>query len=119
MSYDNVKAEYYYVCSLNVSTLKELSCTITCGEESVMLVADSVLSTTTLSPQNALKCLSTTESELFSSLTDEYGFAGEIYLRLIYEDSPYYYVGVIDRTGNVTAFLMNAETGKILAKRQS
>ena len=51
-------------------------------------------------------------------MTDKYGFSGEIYLRLIYEDSPYYYVGVINRNSEVNAFLLNAETGKILAKRK-
>ena len=50
-------------------------------------------------------------------MTDKYGFSGEIYLRLIYEDSPYYYVGIIERNGTVHAFLINAQTGKILAKR--
>ena len=65
-----------------------------------------------------LQNLQKTESELFSSLTDEYGFAGEIYIRLIFEERPYYYLGVIDRNGKITAFLLSAETGKILAKRQ-
>ena len=52
-------------------------------------------------------------------MTDKYGFTGEIYLRLIYEETAYYYVGIIDRNGNIYAFLVNAQTGKILAKRQS
>ena len=52
-------------------------------------------------------------------MTDKYGFAGEIYIRLLYEEAPYYYVGIIDRSGGCNAFLMNAETGKILARRQS
>ena len=73
----------------------------------------------TLSPKGCLQKLQESEGELFSSLTDKYGFTGEIYLRLLYEDAPYYYVGVIERTGKIHAFLLNAKTGKILAKRES
>lgn len=50
-------------------------------------------------------------------MTDANGFAGEIYLRLIYEDVPYYYVGIIDREGRIFALLVDSEDGKILAKR--
>lgn len=119
MSYDNVKAEYYLACNLDISTLSSLACSIVYGETTRELTANSVLSNATLSPEIVLKDLALSEQELFSSMTDKYGFAGEIYLRLIYEDSPYYYVGVIDRNGKTNAFLINAESGKILAKRQS
>lgn len=119
MSYDNVKGEYYYFCTLDIRSQTELSCTLSCEDGETALTAQSVLTDTTLTPEAALKTLIGNESALFESLTDEYGFAGEIYLRLIYEENPYYYVGVIDREGNVTAFLMNATTGKVLAKRES
>lgn len=119
MSYDNVKGEYYYACSLDVSTLSSIPCAITYGEESIELIASSVVTKDTISPQAALEKVKAENSELFSTMTDKYGFAGEIYLRLLYEDSPYYYVGIINRNGGCTAFLLNAETGKILAKRES
>lgn len=119
MSYDNVKAEYYYSCTMDVSALKEIPCKIVYGKEEISLLAKSVLDGQTMTPKAALTVLSTEEKELFASLTDKYGFTGEIYLRVIYEDYVYYYIGVIDRANNVTAFLLNAKTGKILAKRQS
>ena len=119
MSYDNVKGEYYYFCSLDVATRSTLPCLIQYGDREVELTANSVLTETTISPREALKVLQKENAELFSTLTDKYGFAGEIYLRLIYEGSPYYYIGIIDRNGKCNAFLMNAETGKILAKRES
>ncbi len=118
MSYDNVRAEYYYSCSLDVSSLSQIECMLICGDEQIPLCAKTVKTENTLSPQDVLAKLQETESELFTSLTDKYGFAGEIYMRLLYEDFPYYYVGVIDRNGNTTAFLMNGETGKVLARRQ-
>lgn len=117
MSYDNVKGEYYYFCTLAVGQLDELSCEISYDESRVVLTAKSVLTEHTLSPKQILQKLEDTETEFFAGLTDRYGFAGEIYVRLIFEDKPYYYVGVIDRKGNASAFLLNAETGKLLAKR--
>ncbi len=119
MSFDNVKTEYYFSCTLDISEVNELPCRIEYGKTELEITAASVRTTGTLTPQSVLKNLQTEENELFTSLTDKYGFAGEIYLRLIYEDAPYYYVGIIDRNGNIYAFLINAKTGKILAKRTS
>ncbi len=118
-SYDNVKGEYYYSCSADASDLETLAISVTYGDTVYELTAVSVKRKDTLSPKAALQKLIKEESALFQNLTDEYGFAGEIYLRLLYEDSPYYYVGVIDRDGKTTAFLLNAQSGKILAKRES
>ncbi len=118
MSYDNVKAEYYYSCGLDISALSNVECTLHFGEESLTLCAQSVKTESTLSPRAVLQKLVDAEGEFFASLTDEYGFVGEIYLRLLYEDFPYYYIGIIERNGDITAFLLNGETGKILAKRQ-
>ena len=119
MSYDNVKGEYYYVCSLNSSQLNQLIFDVNYGETYYQMTAKSVKTPTTFSAQQALQIVQTAESELFEGMTDKYGFAGEIYLRLIFEETPYYYVGIINRNGQITAFLLNAESGKILAKRQS
>ena len=118
MSFDNVKTEYYFSCTLDTSNISELHFLIRFGESEKSLTAKTVKTQATLPPEKILLSLSQTETELFSALTDEYGFAGEIYLRLIFEESPYYYIGVIDKNGNITAFLLHAESGKILAKRQ-
>lgn len=119
MSYDVIKGEYYFACSADVSSCKSIRCKIQYGDEEIELTVPSVLTENTITPQNALEKLRREREDVFSSLTDKYGFAGEIYLRLLFEGSPYYYIGIIDRNGNCNAFLMNAETGKILAHRQS
>ncbi len=116
--YDNVKGEYYFSCSADVSTLTTLPILIEFEENKIEMNAKSVRSETMLSPLKALEKLQTENAELFTSLTDKYGFAGEIYIRLIFEDSAYYYFGIIEKSGKITAFLMNAESGKILAKRE-
>ncbi len=117
MSYDNVKCEYFYSATADISELYSIPCTLRYGDTEVQLTATSVKTEQTLTPKAALDKLTGEYPELFQELTDEYGFAGEIYLRLIYEDAPYYYVGVIDKEGNIEAFLLNAQTGKILARR--
>ena len=119
MSYDNVKAEYYYFCSLDVANAREIACVVSYGEERISLVANSVLQADILTPKVALQKLCEVEKTLFSDMTDDYGFAGEIYLRLLYEDAPFYYVGVIDKDGKSTAFLLDGKTGNVLAKRQN
>ena len=70
-----------------------------------------------VAPNDILKSVIAYDNELFESMTDKYGFKGEIYLRLLYEEAPYYYVGIINRNGDIYAFLINATTGKVLAKR--
>ena len=117
MSYDNVKGEYFFACPVSSSNLSSIAFQIEYGGETFTLTASSVRTPTTLSAKSALDVVVNSENDLFSSLTDKYGFAGEIYMRLIYEDAPFYYVGVINRNGEVTAFLLNATTGRILAKR--
>ena len=119
MSFDNVKAEYYYFCPLNTADFSAIPVQISYGEKQIEFTAKSVLNADTLPPFDVLSLLVKEEKELFDSLTDKYGFAGDIYIRLIYEESPYYYVGVIERSGKITAFLINATSGKILAKRKS
>ena len=82
------------------------------------MTATTVRTDNMLSPKEVVEKIQTAESEKFKSMTDSKGFAGEIYLRLIYEDAPYYYIGIIDREGTIFALLVDSESGKILAKRE-
>lgn len=118
MSYDNVKMQYFWTCTLDVSQCADLPFAIQYGENSLNFKAKSVLCGKELSPTLLLQNVINETPELFASLSDKYGFAGEIYIRLIYEENPYYYIGIIDRTGKIYAFLSNAVTGAILAKRE-
>ena len=117
LAYDNVKGEYFLSFSLDISPYKELPCTIIHGENQIQLTAVSVLRDEILAPKSILENVRAYAPELFKEMTDKYGFKGEIYLRLLYEDSPYYYVGVIDRNKDIYAFLVNATNGKVLARR--
>ena len=117
LSYDNVKSEYYLSFTLDIAAQTEIRCTLTYQNTQVEFTAKSVLNADMVAPNAILKSVYAYDSALFESMTDKYGFKGEIHLRLLYEDAPYYYVGVINRDGNIYAFLVNATTGKVLAKR--
>ena len=118
MSFDNVKLEYFYSCTLDISAASSISFKITIEETSLEMTATTVCTDNMLSPKEVVEKIQAAESEKFKSLTDSKGFAGEIYLRLNYEDAPYYYIGIIDREGTIFALLVDSESGKILAKRE-
>ena len=60
----------------------------------------------------------TAESDRFAALTSGGSFAGELYVRLLYDNERcFYYVGLTDRNGNTYAMLTDAETGEIIATR--
>ena len=117
-SYDNVKSEYFFSVSADISAVQSLDFEITYGEESLRLTANTVKKEKTLSPREILSKLRENEPSVFTELTTADGFAGEIYIRLISENEPYYYVGLIQKNGDIQAYLLNSENGKILAKRK-
>ncbi len=118
MSFDNIKLEYFFSCTLDISAAAELPVKISYDDQVIELTAATVRTENMLSPESVLEKVRVAESEKFKAMTDANGFAGEIYLRLIYEDVPYYYVGIIDREGRIFALLVDSEDGKILAKRE-
>lgn len=117
-SYDNVKAEYFLSDPVDCSSVESLDLNISYGEDSFTMTAKTVKTDKTLSPRQALTKLRENAPSTFENLTIENAFVGEIYLRLISEDAPYYYIGLIEKNGNIQAYLLNSETGKILAKRE-
>ena len=78
----------------------------------------SVLDSGVLSCEQALGCAVEHDRELFTSLTRKRDFAGEIYVRLLYDEGCYYYVGVCDRDKNITAYLLDGGIGKVIATKK-
>lgn len=117
-SYDNVKAEYFLSDPADFSSIEALDFNISYGEESFSMTAKTIKTDKTLSPRQALTKLQENAPSVFETLTSENAFVGEIYLRLISEDAPYYYIGLIEKNGNIQAYLLHSENGKILAKRE-
>lgn len=118
MSYDNVKSVYFYTLTLDVSDLLELPLQIEYDGGMVELTAKSVKETGLLSARQIVEKVRVAEGETFKNMTKNGVFQGEIYVRLIYENGLYYFVGVIDKSGKTLALLCDGKTGKILAKRR-
>ena len=116
-SYDNVKKQFYYSCAADLSNTETLPLRLTFDESEQEITLASVKTHDLMELKELLNTLQQAEPELLKTLTHDNEFAGELYVRLLYEDAPYYYVGVVDRSGNITAVLMDGKTGKILAKR--
>ena len=68
--------------------------------------------------ESAVKCVTEHNPDLFASLTENKIFKGEIYVRLLYDEGCYYYVGVCDREKNINAFLVDGVRGKIIANKK-
>ena len=66
----------------------------------------------------AAKCIIEHEADTFASMTENGVFKGEIFVRLLYDEGCYYYVGICDREKKIEAFLVDGEKGKIIAHKQ-
>lgn len=71
-----------------------------------------------LTPQAILNCAREHDAALFDGLTAGGDFKAEIFLRLLYDDGCYYYVGVCDRQKNITAYLLDGGKGKVIATKK-
>ncbi len=70
----------------------------------------------TIDGKTALKCVYEYDGDTFKELTDGTAFAGEIIVRLLYDEGCYYYVGVCNREAQVHAYLVNGADGRIIAE---
>lgn len=72
----------------------------------------------TIDGKTALSYVCEYDGDAFKQLTDGTAFAGEIIIRLLYDDGCYYYVGVCNREKEIHAYLVNGADGRIIAERQ-
>ena len=122
LSFDSVRMVHTFSRSLPCPTEKEIvfSVTDTEGAEPVAVTAASVKSGKEISLSGLLSSLSSAERERFAALEDGRNFAGELYVRLLHENGKcYYYVGLTDRNGVTYAMLADAESGELLATRET
>lgn len=115
-SYDNVKQQFYFSCAADLTGAGSLAVNLTLNDTESEFTLSSV-ATDVLTLEQVLECVFEQEKDLLKSLQNKKEFLGELYIRLLYEDAPYFYVGVVDRNGKITAFLLDGKTGKVLAKR--
>lgn len=92
--------------------------TLTYGGKSKSFAAMSVKYGNVLDCDGAAECVIEHERGLFDSMTENGIFKGEIFVRLLYDEGCYYYVGVCGRDKKIEAFLVDGERGKIIARKQ-
>lgn len=118
MNYKAVENCYYLSTSgANISG-DSVKVTLTYNGESAEYTALSVLYGGVISCDDAVKCVIEHDGDLFKSLTQKDIFLGEIYVRLLYDEGCYYYVGVCDRDKKISAYLVDGERGNIIATKQ-
>lgn len=118
MSYQSVENRYFLSFSASAYTCDDLTLTLTCDGKQREITALGSLSAGVLSCEQALQCVLDYDRAYFDGLTRNGVFDGEIFVRLLYDDGCYYYVGVCDKTKKINAYLLDGERGKIIATKQ-
>ena len=118
MNYKAVENCYYLSQSSGNISGDTVAVTLTLGGESKEYSAVSVLYDGVISCEDAVKCAIDYDKDLIKSLTQRDIFLAEIYVRLLYDDGCYYYVGVCDRNKKITAYLVDGERGTIIATKE-
>lgn len=117
MSYRAVE-NCYYISFADAVAGDSADVSLSCGYDSYTCTAVSVLYDGVMDCDSAVKCVTEHDGELFTSMTENGIFRGEIYVRLLYDEGCYYYVGVCDRDKNISAYLVDGERGKIIATKK-
>ena len=117
MNYQAVENLYTLSFSAPEFTADRVDVTITYDGESRTYTALSVKHGSVLSCEQAVQCVIERDGELFKNLTYDGLFNGEIFVRLLYDDGCYYYVGVCDKNKHISAYLIDGERGTVIATK--
>ncbi len=117
MSYDSVYARFSYSESVGAVSLASLAFTISYDGTETVLEASSVKTGNELTMPGIVAKLAEQKPDLFAGLTAGSVFNGELCVRLVWNEKCYWFVGVISADGWADYFLLDAETGEIMAER--
>ena len=83
------------------------------------LTLSSMLKATTITPNQALSSISKEKPSFIKNLYQDGKIKAEVYIRLLVEeDLNFYYVGFATGNGQIDAFLLDGESGKIIAGKE-
>ena len=118
MSFRNTRGDFYY--SQGVKSFPQGSVTLRVEWEDTSreIVATSVKTESTLSPEDALDCALKGEQQTLEHMRTDGTFRGEFYVRLLRRDKNYYYVGIVDTNGKLISLLLDSESGEVLARHE-
>lgn len=115
-SYSSVHGDYRFSQGVDAFPAGSVDLIVTWGETECQIVATSVRTEQTVTPEAALGALTDSEQETLSRMKKEGMLCAEFRVRLLRREQNYYYVAVTDGSEQV-ALLVDAETGEILARR--
>ena len=118
MNYQAVTRQYYLSFSAEAFKKSGVEVKLTADGKEETYTALSVKDDKVMSCEKAVECVAEYASELFEGLTSNGIFDGEIFVRLLYDEGCYYYVGVCNKEKKVTAFLIDGERGKVISKKE-
>ena len=118
MNYRAVENCYYLSSSGGEIPNSNVEVNLSYGGNNQTFTAISVLYDGVMNCEQAVKCVIDYNTELFKSMTTDKLFDGEIFVRLLYDEGCYYFVGVCDKNSKITAYLVDGERGKIIAQRE-
>lgn len=110
LSYDTVSGKYSYSCTLS-PTADAIDFTV--AGKTVTAIKMNKTDNTEL----ILSKVAESESEYLTPMRSGKYFLGEVYLRTIYDDGIYYYVGIVDQSGTIYSLLTD-EDGNVLARKK-
>ena len=119
MNYQSVNGNYYLSFTAEAFSSDGIDVELTADDKKTPYRALNVADGNIIDCKTALRCAAEYDKELFASLTDGENFKAEIYIRLLYDDGCYYYVGVCDRNSNLSSYLLDGEDGKVLTSKKT
>ena len=118
MSFRNTRGDFYFSQGVKCFPKGSVSLRVEWEDTSREIVATSVKTENTLSPENALDYALKSEQATLAHMSTDGKFQGEFYVRLLRRDKNYYYVGIVDRSGKTTSLLLDSESGQVLARHE-
>lgn len=118
MSYLAVTQNFYLSFTSDILSGASIPVTLNIDGKETKIDAFNVAEEGTIDGKTALKCVREYDGETFNALTDGSSFAGEIIIRLLYDNGCYYYVGVCNRDKQLHAYLVDGASGRIIAERE-
>ena len=118
-SFRNTRGDYYYSQSVAEFPSGSVSLRVVWDDGKREVTATSVKNENTISVDKALDCAVAAEKETVKRMMKNKRFCGEFYVRLLRRNTNYYYVGIVDTEGKTISLLLDADTGAVLARRES
>ena len=119
LNYSSVKRQHDLTVPFKKKQLSFIDLAVTFDGSTSLIRLDSVIIEPILTPAAALESLNEGKKEFFDNMTVDSRFDGEIHIRLLEEgEKCYYFIGLVNKTGKIFAFLMNAKSGVVIAQKE-